>query len=70
MNKFTYNPNRPIEEIMKLNKKSRIVTEPKERFIKPYKLRTRPFDLERPRKLDYRDWLILHLEQDLKNKQN
>jgi len=28
MNKFTYSPNRPIEEIKKLNKKSRIVTEP------------------------------------------
>ena len=54
MNKFTYSPNRPIEEIKKLNKKSRIVLEPKERFIKPYK----EFDFVRPRKLDHSDWQI------------
>lgn len=66
MNKFIVKPNKTIEEIKKLNKKSRIVPEPKERFIKPYKL----FDLERPRKFDHRDWIVYTFLQDLKNKQN
>ena len=37
MNKFIVKPNKTLEEITRLNKKSRIVLEPKERFIEPYK---------------------------------
>jgi hypothetical protein len=49
MNKFIVKPNKTLEEIKKLNKKSRIVLEPKERFIKPYK----EFDFEKPYRFDY-----------------